>query len=57
MPSKISFGAVVAAIFIVGAAMAPSANAAPRPSYNDLAGRNGSGVCWDLTMPRDNLVG
>jgi hypothetical protein len=29
MPSKISLGAVIAAIFIVGAAMAPSANAAP----------------------------
>ena len=29
MPSKISVGAVIAAIFIVGAAMAPSANAAP----------------------------
>ncbi len=29
MPSKISRGAVIAAIFIVGAAMAPSANAAP----------------------------
>jgi Putative transposase of IS4/5 family (DUF4096) len=29
MPSKISLGAVVAAIFIVGAAMASSANVAP----------------------------
>ncbi len=26
------------------------------PSYNDLAGRNGSGLCGDATMPRDSLV-
>jgi hypothetical protein len=26
-------------------------------SYNDLAGRNGSGHCGDATMPRDNLAG
>jgi len=25
-------------------------------SYNDLAGRNGSGLCGDATMPRDSLV-
>jgi hypothetical protein len=27
------------------------------PSYNDLAGRNGSRHCRDATMLRDNLVG
>ena len=26
-------------------------------SYNDLAGRNGSGHCGDATMPRDSPVG
>jgi len=26
-------------------------------SYNDLARRNGSGLCRDATMLRDNLVG
>jgi hypothetical protein len=26
-------------------------------SYNDLAGRNGSGLCGDATMPRDSPVG
>lgn len=26
-------------------------------SYNDLAGRNGSGHCGDATMPRDTPVG
>jgi hypothetical protein len=26
-------------------------------SYNDLAGRNGSGYCGDATMPRDIPVG
>src|SRR5579872_893551 len=26
-------------------------------SYNDLAGRNGSGHCGDATMPRDNPEG
>ena len=26
-------------------------------TYNDLAGRNGSGLCGEATMPRDNLVG
>ena len=25
-------------------------------SYNNLAGRNGIGLCGDATMPRDSLV-
>ncbi len=25
--------------------------------YNDLAGRNGSWLCWEATMPRDSSAG
>ena len=32
-------------------------NGTPLRSYNDLAGRNGGGLCRDATMPRDNLAG